>query len=237
MKKDFSKLSLHSKLFKGRADWYFFYLKSEKIAGALLLLAGRAAPGSQEALKDTADDAARIIEDVVYVAAGDLPEEALLASLFSILSKLRLNVGERHISKETVQILIEEYEGIIERVVGDSRHLGLSLSPQDLAVPATVEEPLFAPLPSLAGVTDIKDMYKGHLVHKTQKDTNSANGQQRMGLILDFVKTNNEVSIKDIAAVVRDCSEKTIQRDLNTMIERGLVVRQGERRWSTYRAT
>jgi DeoR/GlpR family transcriptional regulator of sugar metabolism len=44
-----------------------------------------------------------------------------------------------------------------------------------------------------------------------------------MSLILDFVKKNNGVSIKEIAAVVRGCSEKTIQRELGNLIEQGLI--------------
>lgn len=41
-------------------------------------------------------------------------------------------------------------------------------------------------------------------------------------------------TIKDIAEIIVDCSEKTIQRELNMMIEDNLVKRQGERRWSKY---
>jgi DNA-binding transcriptional ArsR family regulator len=43
-----------------------------------------------------------------------------------------------------------------------------------------------------------------------------------------------EATIKDIAEVITDVSEKTIQRELNSLIEKGQVVRQGERRWSKY---
>lgn len=41
-------------------------------------------------------------------------------------------------------------------------------------------------------------------------------------------------TIKDIAEVITDVSEKTIQRELNSLIEKGQVIRQGERRWSKY---
>jgi len=41
-------------------------------------------------------------------------------------------------------------------------------------------------------------------------------------------------TIKDIAEVITDVSEKTIQRELNSLIEKGQVVREGERRWSKY---
>jgi DNA-binding transcriptional ArsR family regulator len=43
-----------------------------------------------------------------------------------------------------------------------------------------------------------------------------------------------EATIKDIAEVITDVSEKTIQRELNSLIEKGQVTRQGERRWSKY---
>jgi hypothetical protein len=41
-------------------------------------------------------------------------------------------------------------------------------------------------------------------------------------------------TIKDLTDTITDVSAKTIQRDLNSLIERGEVTRQGERRWSTY---
>ncbi len=44
----------------------------------------------------------------------------------------------------------------------------------------------------------------------------------------------NGASIKDIASVVIDCSEKTIQRELNDLIEKGQVKKTGAKRWSRY---
>lgn len=41
-------------------------------------------------------------------------------------------------------------------------------------------------------------------------------------------------TVKDIGDIISDCSEKTIQRELNSLIEDNLVQRQGERRWSKY---
>ena len=61
---------------------------------------------------------------------------------------------------------------------------------------------------------------------------NETNG--RVSLILDHLRKHRNASIKDIAATVRGCSEKTIQRDLNDLIRQGLVRRVGSRRWSTY---
>ncbi|MEK7091360.1 MAG: hypothetical protein AAB900_00010 [Patescibacteria group bacterium] len=54
--------------------------------------------------------------------------------------------------------------------------------------------------------------------------------------ILDFVTGKGWTSIKDIAAVVTDCSEKTIQRELLELVAKGRLKKQGERRWSRYMA-
>jgi len=52
--------------------------------------------------------------------------------------------------------------------------------------------------------------------------------------IKTVLEAKPEATIKDIAEVITDVSEKTIQRELNSLIEKGQVKRQGERRWSKY---
>lgn len=55
--------------------------------------------------------------------------------------------------------------------------------------------------------------------------------RERIKTILEAKK---EATIKDISEIITDVSEKTIQRELNAMIEENIVKRQGERRWSRY---
>jgi hypothetical protein len=43
-----------------------------------------------------------------------------------------------------------------------------------------------------------------------------------------------DVSIKDIASRIKGCSEKTIQRELNSLLYDNLIERIGEKRWSRY---
>ena len=52
--------------------------------------------------------------------------------------------------------------------------------------------------------------------------------------ILDFIAKNGPVSVGDLHAVIKNCSEKTVQRELVSLIKRGLLKREGERRWSRY---
>lgn len=57
----------------------------------------------------------------------------------------------------------------------------------------------------------------------------------RRDRILSIIKDKGEATIKDIASVVTDCSEKTIQRELTNLIKDSIVHRDGERRWSKYK--
>jgi len=58
--------------------------------------------------------------------------------------------------------------------------------------------------------------------------------ETRRDQILQILKDKKEVSIKDISNVVRGYSEKTIQRELSSLIRVGIVKKSGTRRWSTY---
>jgi DNA-binding transcriptional ArsR family regulator len=56
----------------------------------------------------------------------------------------------------------------------------------------------------------------------------------RADRIKTVLEAKPQASVKDIAEVITDVSEKTIQRELNSLIEKGQVLREGERRWSRY---
>jgi predicted HTH transcriptional regulator len=89
--------------------------------------------------------------------------------------------------------------------------------------------------------TDI--FYKKTESFNLQKDKNkshSDNGQINNGqstrevMILDILKNKGEVGIRDITSIIRGVSSKTVQRDLNVLLSRGLLKKTGERRWSKY---
>ena len=56
----------------------------------------------------------------------------------------------------------------------------------------------------------------------------------RASRIKTVLEAKPAATIKDISEVITDVSEKTIQRELNSLIEKGQVIREGERRWSKY---
>lgn len=63
-------------------------------------------------------------------------------------------------------------------------------------------------------------------VQEIQKD--------RRATILGLVQKKDRITVKDAANLIKDCSEKTIQRELLALVKQGVLKKEGERRWSTY---
>ncbi len=74
-------------------------------------------------------------------------------------------------------------------------------------------------------------------LQKIKKTSNSqSKGQQsdRKTAILKLFDNKDSISIKDAVVEIEGCSEKTIQRDLLSLVRDGVLTKKGERRWSTY---
>src|SRR5579872_938802 len=115
--KKFHEFALKSILFKGRHDWYFCYLKTERIAHVLAVLAGRGEPNT---LTDIADNARSLPGDIARMAAGEFDVPIVLAELFSMLTALRLAATRGLISTENSSVLVREYEHVTERLLAGS---------------------------------------------------------------------------------------------------------------------
>ncbi len=72
--------------------------------------------------------------------------------------------------------------------------------------------------------SDKGQTHKNDVVNKINRRNN----------ILRLIRDKKEVTIKDISVIIVDCSEKTIQRELNTMVFEGVLKRVGKKRWSKY---
>ena len=70
---------------------------------------------------------------------------------------------------------------------------------------------------------------KAFVPTKIIKDKNS-----RQEIILSMLKSGVKLTIKDFAKNIKDCSEKTIQRELLSLVSKGVLKKEGERRWSKY---
>lgn len=93
-------------------------------------------------------------------------------------------------------------------------------------------------LPEPQGITYIKDKPADNkIVDKLRlKEFGvvSVKKNSRQSIIIAILKRKKEVTIRDISSLIRNCSEKTIQRELLTMVRTGILKRVGEKRWSRY---
>lgn len=232
MHKKFHEFALQSVLFKGRSDWYFCYLKSEKIAHVLSRLADVAPGELAPSLHELARSASKLPESVVRFAAGELEQGSVLGDIFVLLSAVRFASTKGVISSPNALLLVEEYERIAEKL-GLAGHPSPFVSSEDFSVP-TLPAQMNISLPA----KDIRQLAdKGHdkgQVSSNNKQIDPAQKEERLSRILEVIRKQKNASIKDISAIVKEYSEKTIQRELLALISRGLVRKVGERRWSVY---
>ncbi len=89
----------------------------------------------------------------------------------------------------------------------------------------------------------VKDIVKDRKILKDTKTVDKPRPQSlrskrrsttRRMLVLDFVAKRAPVHIKDIALEITDCSEKTIQRELVSLVNDGVLKREGSKRWTLY---
>jgi len=95
-----------------------------------------------------------------------------------------------------------------------------------------------APLTTGAALKDMSthDVLLTHAARPSASYTSSFQMKKmsRREQILALFVRGVDVSIKDIAARIKGCSEKTIQRELNTLVYDNVIERIGEKRWSRY---
>lgn len=80
---------------------------------------------------------------------------------------------------------------------------------------------------------DLEDVVKD--TSASIKDISKASAHKdRKQVIARLVQSRGEATISDIAKEIKEYSEKTIQRDLGSLMEEGIIGRKGERRWTKY---
>jgi DNA-binding transcriptional ArsR family regulator len=213
----------------------FIYKKAERLAKALHLITPAFAESAS--LRNRIDAIAIGLVDAAIVPLGTA-RVALSRELLALSSVLAIGRTSGLLSTMNAELITHEAHTLLQEV-------------------AAYEEPrlAFDEVPTLSGIA--KDALKsesrsvaialpraharpaprsrdtkGHI-----KDTaRESKGQlkDRGEAVLAVIRNKERASIKDISTLVRGVSEKTIQRELAALIDAGLVVKQGERRWSVY---
>jgi len=190
-----------------------------------------------------------------FVFYKNIDVDTLVKSINDLNTLVSVAVSAGTVSTMNLVLLREEYQKLADNInasVRESMRLFM-LSGYD-------RQPGYSSLPTQNQVTDraylgtvfnaknlpqgqslAKELKTGNIKDKTtdrqatdKLEADSGLKNDRHDKIVSFLKDKGWLSIKDIATVVPECSMKTIQRDLSLMVEKGLLRKKGDRRWSRY---
>lgn len=222
------------------AEEYLLYIfkKTEKITAALYLVSGLLK--DDEPMKWELRDRGVELLNSSFTASSSLPVDrnsviqSLFTSALETISLLNVARISNLISEMNHSVLVREIDQVLallrDRLVASAESAGLVLSEKFFRTPDLYTSG-FKPEENDKGQslknTEIYDASKGQSGVKEKK-------QQRQKAIVAILKGQNNVSIKDFSKIMKDCSEKTIQRELMELVNSGIVKKEGERRWSRY---
>ena len=231
--------SIFNNIFEKDIRRVFIYKKAERLAKALHLVA----PAFSESLslRNRLDAIAIGLVDAAVLPPG-VARTALSRELLALSSVLSIARTSGLLSAMNADLIANEARVLLQEV-------------------AIYEEPrlLFDEAPTLSGIAKhalkreashpvaLATPLKRHAPARTHSASAASKGQikdiaesprahikDRREAVMSVIRNKGSVSIKDISTLIRGVSEKTIQRELATLIESGVIRKQGERRWSTY---
>ncbi len=243
-------------LFLGDSYGLFIFQKTDKIIKALYLLTSLMS--DREPMKERVRALAnKMLENTLGMSERIWGEEIYQKNLLSAISEILVlfNIAEsiKMMSKMNHQIIASELQKLADFLVTSS----VNYSSAKIAFEPNLFDGNYNYIPdqsfqtissmmqnqNIAKDNTIKDINypnKGHdekmsfntktvTQEKAVKDKNN-----RQDIILSMLKSGVKLTIKDFARNIKDCSEKTIQRELLSLVSKGILKKEGERRWSKY---
>ena len=237
--------TIFSNIFQKDIRRVYIYKKAERLAKAVHLIA----PGfsNSSSLRNRVDQVAVALVDAAILPPA-LAREALSRELLALSSLLAIARTGGLLSSMNTEVIAHEAHLLLEEIAGyESPRLALEDTPTlaslQKAAPTLTERsgssyesiprtmPKKAPELKVAKEAALQG-HKGQI--KDMKTSESSQSTSRRQAILSVLQSKGAVYIKDVSTVIREVSEKTIQRELQAMVAEGLVAKEGERRWTTY---
>ena len=235
------------------AEDYLIYIfkKTEKITAGLYLVSGLLK--DEEPIKWEMRDRGIDLLSSSFSASNSLPgdKNAVIQSLFTAaletLSLLNVAKISNLISEMNYRLLVKEIDNIVtmlrDRLAESAENAGYVLSESFFKTPDLYSSGFRLGNKSFSSNSSQSSKgQKNHLgdfdVAKSGitkgHDNSSDKKTQRQEIIISTLKNQSNLTIKDFSKIIKDCSEKTIQRELIELVNKGVVKKDGERRWSRY---
>ncbi len=242
------KLQVFERLSKGNKFVFYIYRKISKISGAIYLITDiiKDVEPLKWRLRKTATDTLSLKNFFGDKAVFNTLEEHLfelesmleLARLSGVVSEMNALIVGSEVRKLLTEIRERSKEGFyVPELVPSFFEVA---KPESLSLEEYLARSKELDDKGHKGQSVRYDLYNPKQASKpysrelsAQPDTSESKGQRR-DEILRIIKARGSVTIKDITESVRDCSEKTVQRELMSLVDSKLVKKTGERRWSKY---
>ena len=242
---------IFSNVFEKDIRRIYIYRKSERLAKALQLITPAFSPAPS--LRNRLDGVAVGLIDAAILPPSSA-REALSRELLALSSILSVARSGGLLSDMNAELITREAHLLLQEIASyEEPRLFLEESPTlaELSKRAPDVRNLFGS--DTAGLTEVrsspatishheklttrKGQSKGHILDTSNTHTESTTqgkNSTRQEAILSILETKGSSYIKDISTLIREVSEKTIQRELQALIIKGVVEREGDRRWTRY---
>jgi hypothetical protein len=229
----------------------FIFKKTEKITAGIYLVSGLLK--DDEPMKWELRDHGMELMSSSFMASSNTPgdKSAIIQSLFTAaletISLLNVARISNLITEMNHSLLVREIDNIVsmlrDRLAESAENAGYVLSENFFKTPDMFATGFRQPnrfgehsaatannrQNSAVSVNNSVEtsVSKGHSNVQEKKS-------HRQNSIINVLKGQSNLTIKDFSKVIKDCSEKTIQRELIELVDRGVIRKEGERRWSRY---
>ena len=183
------------------------------------------------------------LKTLAIYETSDPALEQFQCSLVALQSAVLLASTARAIPADMATV-VSEHLDVIQRYLANhylNTHSAVALADETLGQPSPFQSGVADGAPAAGAASASRPKVRrlarvhipagdissdAYLVHSKLTD--------RAERIKTVLEAKPQATIKDIAEIITDVSEKTIQRELNSLIEKGQAQREGERRWSRY---
>lgn len=212
------------------------YRRAERLVAAIFLLTNHVDP--REPVRHEIRSSATALLQKVLDLRDEMRSSSsrkiidFQAAVRHVISQVHILVFAGLISSQNAEVVVSAFDEL-GNFITLARRTNLSES-----VRISREELLEVRAHDKGQIKDIKD--KLSITDSTRTPIKSPQSAPRAGSsargmsVVEILRAGGDLNIRDIAANLPEYGEKTIQRELASLIERGIVRRTGLKRWSRY---
>ncbi len=191
-------------------QWQIVFLKTTKLTSALYLITNFL-PDNEPLKKALRDKALNLLATVhEYDLANCLSHIGHMTALLDVA------LSGPSVSVMNFSVVKGEYSNLQQTVLAEQARETTTyfepIKPREIASSSINHSAPATPIPDLSYPLEV----------------------DRRQVIIDFIKARGWSSIRDIVEIVPNFSNKTVQRELQTLVRDGVLKKSGDRRWSRY---